>query len=166
VKPAVCHSDRPSVAKGQCRTCYDRDRSLVRYSSAGQATCHPNRKAATGGLCHGCYSRARGYVRPKRVNRSPARYDVAAGRRKTLARHGLTVAGYEELVAQQNGRCLLCRQPTVAFHVDHDHETGLVRGLLCQACNRGLGFFGDDPELLLAAADYVRHHRRRAARSA
>jgi Autographiviridae endonuclease VII len=70
---------------------------------------------------------------------------------------GFSLAGYEELLARQGGGCAICgrRQGKAALHVDHDHVTGEIRGLLCVGCNNALGQFHDDPELLYRAADYV-----------
>lgn len=74
--------------------------------------------------------------------------------------YGLTLATYDEMVGQQNGRCAICRHlPGVkGLAVDHDHGTGVVRALLCGNCNPGLGKFMDDPALLRAAASYLEHH--------
>jgi Recombination endonuclease VII len=70
---------------------------------------------------------------------------------------GITQADYEELLARQGGGCGICgRKPgKVSLHVDHDHATGEIRGLLCVGCNNALGQFRDDPGLLTLAADYV-----------
>jgi Recombination endonuclease VII len=61
------------------------------------------------------------------------------------------------MVEAQGSACLICRrQITVATaHVDHDHASGKVRGILCFACNGGMGQFGDDPEVLVRAARYL-----------
>jgi Recombination endonuclease VII len=66
-------------------------------------------------------------------------------------------AEYDELLARQGGGCGICgRAPgKISLHVDHDHETGEIRGLLCVGCNNALGQFHDDPHLLNLAADYV-----------
>lgn len=63
---------------------------------------------------------------------------------------------------QQNGRCAICNAPIDLAErhkrsacVDHDHATGQVRSLLCNHCNKGLGLFLDNPELLRNAADYL-----------
>jgi len=75
-----------------------------------------------------------------------------------LKRYGLSVEDYEKMAADQNGVCAICGQPErkkSALSVDHDHETGEVRGLLCDACNRGLGAFRDDPERLGRAIAYL-----------
>ena len=69
-------------------------------------------------------------------------------------RYGLTTDEYEEMREAQGGRCAICQQ-VKKLGIDHDHETGAVRKLLCTHCNQGLGRFMDDPELLLKAAAYL-----------
>jgi hypothetical protein len=77
----------------------------------------------------------------------------------TLRQHRLTVTDYDQMLAAQDGRCAICRNTTPLgrgrWHIDHDHVTGQVRGLLCNNCNLGIGYFGDDPEIIKAAARYV-----------
>lgn len=79
--------------------------------------------------------------------------------------YGITPEHYEQLLAEQGGCCAVCRgsDPYARHHnlfaVDHDHVTGKVRGLLCAKCNTGIGQLRDDPDLLVAAAAYVRLHR-------
>jgi len=70
---------------------------------------------------------------------------------------GITQADYQDLLAHQGGGCAICgKQPgKISLHVDDDHETGEVRGLLCVGCNNSLGQMHDEPRLLLRAADYV-----------
>ena len=74
----------------------------------------------------------------------------------------MTLEDYEALLAAQNGTCAICghdgpRRGT-RFHVDHDHESGAVRGLLCDTCNKGIGMFGDKRHLLLEAYWYLLRH--------
>ncbi len=72
------------------------------------------------------------------------------------SRYGITLEQYEQLFNLQGGRCAICdRETDHTLHVDHCHETGLVRGLLCGSCNRGLGMYGDNVQLLRKAADYL-----------
>jgi hypothetical protein len=61
---------------------------------------------------------------------------------------------------EQDDLCAICGEPQPE-HLDHDHETGGIRQLLCQRCNHGLGLFRDDPKLLHAAAYYVAFHTAR-----
>ena len=72
--------------------------------------------------------------------------------------YGLTGRQAEELRAR--GRCDICGgdQPGGRFgnwHIDHDHETGEVRGVLCAPCNTSLGLLGDDPARIRRAAEYL-----------
>lgn len=78
------------------------------------------------------------------------RYGRASGQRASAA----------ELRKSQQGRCAICGTPEAdvpggLLHLDHEHATSLVRGLLCTNCNTGLGQFKDDPSRLLAAVDYL-----------
>ena len=71
----------------------------------------------------------------------------------------LTVDEYNAILASQGGGCAICGITTSAsgklFPVDHNHKTGAVRGILCDPCNRGLGFFKDNPSLLIKASNYL-----------
>lgn len=79
--------------------------------------------------------------------------------------YGLTMQEYNALLEKQSGLCALCKsaETTVrktgskaALSVDHDHNTGKVRGLLCTPCNRGIGFLRDSIDLLEAAVVYLK----------
>lgn len=91
-------------------------------------------------------------------------------------RTGATREYYEAQVKAQGGVCAVCRKPESALarggkrprklSMDHDHVTGLPRGALCSACNTAIGKLGDDPELIEAAAEYVRRWRESQVRLA
>lgn len=70
-------------------------------------------------------------------------------------RYGLSEEEYADLLSEQSHACAICSERMDPACVDHDHETGEVRGLLCSPCNTGLGLFRDDPELLRAAIAYL-----------
>jgi len=78
---------------------------------------------------------------------------------KLRARYGITPAAFERAAIAQNHECSICHRRS-ELHVDHDHATGEVRGLLCEMCNGFLGAFRDDPDLLEAAARYLEAHGR------
>jgi hypothetical protein len=69
--------------------------------------------------------------------------------------YGLEPADFDELVKKQQNKCAICGALDPKFHVDHDHETGKVRGLLCDSCNRLLGHAHDRVETLTAAVRYL-----------
>lgn len=89
-------------------------------------------------------------------------YKARQNRKAMVARlkasHGLTVEQLEKMLADQGHACAICREPlalTGNRNVDHDHETGRIRGLLCRPCNTGLGNFRDDPEVVESAIAYL-----------
>ena len=82
-----------------------------------------------------------------------------------LAKYGITPDDYDAMLENQGGRCAICGQPETAlgYHgeikslaVDHCHDTGDVRGLLCQSCNMGIGLFDHNDELMQAAIKYLK----------
>ncbi len=80
---------------------------------------------------------------------------------RLLRVYGITRAAYEQLLSNQGGSCAICgiRSPgkdRTMWCVDHDHDTGDVRGLLCGQCNAGIGNLRDDPIIIERAAQYVR----------
>ena len=81
---------------------------------------------------------------------------------------GVDAQRYQEMLREQNGVCAICQQPerapdkasgkTKDLAIDHNHETGAIRALLCSNCNRALGLFNDDAVLLAKAQSYVLYH--------
>ena len=86
-----------------------------------------------------------------------------ADRKSYLKRkYGLTVQQYGTLLAAQGGGCAICGRkprPDISLHVDHDHGTGQLRGILCFRCNNALGDFDDDARLLQQALAYLLSHQ-------
>ena len=135
---------RPPRPRGQpkaCRDCGEVQEPEAFYRSARSADgrssyCKP---------CHG--------VRVK------ASKDKKGGSRDyhLRLRYGITAAEADAMREAQGGLCALCRERS-AEHVDHDHLTGKVRGMLCSCCNQGLGNFRDREDVMRAAIAYLQAH--------
>ncbi len=73
--------------------------------------------------------------------------------------YGVSMGRYKKIFNAQKGKCALCGKSQVActrrLHIDHNHKTGEIRGLLCHGCNTGLGSFNDDISLLKKAISYL-----------
>jgi len=77
---------------------------------------------------------------------------------KLIKLYGITLNAYEAMFEAQGGTCRICGNRSTnskRLHVDHNHATGRIRGLLCDICNRGIGMFKDNPDRLRNAADYL-----------
>lgn len=93
----------------------------------------------------------------------PGRTADRVRRSKLRSIYGLERSDYDAMLHAQSGACAICRQvpptdgppSTTVLHVDHDHATGAVRGLLCGRCNKALGLFDDSPLTLAVAIDYL-----------
>jgi hypothetical protein len=86
------------------------------------------------------------------MKRNPDRQRIYA-----IKKYGLDAEKYEVLLRKQANKCAICRngQGARRLHVDHDHQTGDVRGLLCHFCNTALGLLGDDTALMARAIKYL-----------
>ena len=154
-KPPECVEDGcsdPVKAKGLCKAHYQR---LLRYGHTKYqdrtsvpkpceiGTCDNHSYAK--GLCHAHYAK-----------------------QLKWSAFGVDATRYQEMLREQNGVCAICHEPerspdkasgkTRDLAIDHNHETGAVRQLLCSNCNRAIGLFRDDPALLDAAMAYLHKH--------
>ena len=109
------------------------------------------------GICKVCTNRRAKEWQAAHPERKSANY------RKWMLRkrYGITPEQFDDLLAAQDGCCACCGTDTAGgqygtFHVDHDHTTGKIRGLLCYPCNTGIGKLGDTLEGVERAASYMR----------
>lgn len=179
----TCHSDRAYAAKGMCQPCYEASRrgalknrpEMPLPPGTRMAECHPERKHSSKGLCASCYASAWMKMNPKAdsgnewLRNHPE--EAARHRRNNhlLHKHGTSLARYEELWTEQGGKCA---NPGCTFtapvkvadfrreglHVDHNHTTGAIRGLLCSGCNIALGQLGESTERMRGLIEYVQRY--------
>ena len=78
-----------------------------------------------------------------------------------LRKYGITIKERNRMITKQGGKCLICGRilNDKNTHIDHDHKTGKVRGVLCGFCNRGLGCFFDNSIFMRNAASYIEYHQ-------
>jgi len=105
-------------------------------------------RGGRGGYCKPCHN-AKGKATYERLYGSTRDYHLKQ-------RYGLTSADVEAMIEAQGGTCATC--PGKPEHVDHDHETDKVRGILCFNCNQALGNVRDSPEVLQNLIDYLAKH--------
>lgn len=113
--------------------------------------CHPRKPYYANGLCRKCWRQA---------NYEANRARVLSRNREARLRwkYGLTLAQYERLKQEANGRCCLCGRSGLRLVIDHCHISGRVRGLLCIRCNVALGWLGDNKQKLLRVVAYLTRH--------
>ena len=127
----------------------------------GQCLCGSNGTILARGLCSRCYTKQR------RKDGKGSKHTVSDHRSALLGRYGLTLDEYAAMFLAQNGVCAICGQSESrsnqygpnSLAVDHNHETGELRGLLCSRCNVALGLFKDDENLLLSALAYLTNRK-------
>jgi hypothetical protein len=130
-------SIRKSAISSFCRTCLPGRKPNQNCSKCGTVI-EPSRRHP--GKCRPCYL-------------ASAKYYQAQSYHHRL--YGISRVEFNDLFLSQEGKCRICQRKMNRPHTDHDHVSGRVRGLLCSTCNTGLGSFGDMPEVLRRAADYL-----------
>jgi len=135
--------------RGDCKSCF-RARAKARYPLVREANIARARKWREENL-------ERFQANQRRMRSTPeAKLRARAGHLKR--KFGMTVEQYDVMLAAQGGGCCICGRPPrddISLHVDHDHSTGMIRGILCFRCNNALADFQEDPALLIKAAGYV-----------
>jgi hypothetical protein len=108
-------------------------------------------------------SKMEDYFREYRVSGRAARAELT----RRIKSFGITIDEYIEMLREQEEVCAICKQPEEigvpgqkmrVLSLDHDHDTGKLRGLLCGTCNKALGGFRDDPAILESAMKYLARH--------
>lgn len=165
-----------SKSRGLCQTHYSRwwrhgtTEFRPRLNYGRIPSCHPKEKHQAHGLCKNCYQQHQRNVLGKIYKHDPeaARLYYLQNRDhlRELNRwqhikrtYNLTKNDFARLLAMQDNVCAICNNLLKKgnTHVDHNHNTNRVRGLLCGNCNRALGFLKDDPKATERAVEYLRN---------
>lgn len=125
----------------------------------GNCSKHPDRPADCRDMCASCYETWRRTNVPGVMDRHKERGRNRTPRQKRSAalkqRYGITAADYDNMFAEQGGVCKLCGTTAARLVVDHNHNTGAVRGLLCDNCNHFVGMLESTRIAVHAAQRYI-----------
>lgn len=138
---------------------------LIRFQNGNRDDCRISN------LCEGFYLKTK-YDHRTKEGKALYQKEYRSGRRDKFSdeerqrKFGISRKQYGDMLLAQNGKCAICAQPETATRngvvkalaVDHCHSGGHIRGLLCVACNTGIGKFKDDRDRLLAAIKYLDKH--------
>jgi hypothetical protein len=118
------------------------------------------RKDGLSSRCKPCENtRMRAYQTQWKLS-NPKKWKMHQDKARIKYRYGLLMDEYNELLLSQDGKCAVCDTEFIKSPcIDHSHSTGEVRGLLCDACNRGLGYFKENANRLRNAAQYVEKYK-------
>jgi hypothetical protein len=139
-----------------CSKCkVEKDTKLFHKSTKTSSRCQPSCKD-----CRNSLSKSDGYRSKHRLQAQQWRKNNPIKEREIYIKYKYKISpnSYQGLLIKQNGTCAICKQICTVnpnLSVDHCHLTKKVRGLLCDRCNKGLGFFKDNPDLLIEANKYL-----------
>ena len=95
----------------------------------------------------------------EKIKNYPSRSSETWKKRNLARRYNLSLEEYEEIVSLQKQKCLLCEIETEKLAVDHCHQTGKVRGLLCHNCNTSICLLKEDIKTLFKIIEYLQKHK-------
>lgn len=135
-----------------CPSC-KRNLGLEKFSK------HKNRYDGLQSQCRDCISKLHHdwYEKNKAEvkDASRTRWKSTRRGRHLLATYGIDEWQYAEMYVEQGAGCSICGKHKEILHVDHDHNTGKIRGLLCGNCNLAIGLLKHDPQIIIKASNYV-----------
>lgn len=139
----------------RCKSCGE-DKEITDFSL------HPASKDGRNPRCKACKNReASAYYQANQEEITRKRKSQGSAEKNweydLKRKFGITRERYEAILDEQGGVCAICKvaPTTKRLAVDHDHQTGEVRGLLCLSCNMGLGYFKDSKNRLVNAIHYL-----------
>lgn len=137
----------------ECSNCHiEKPISSYRFKKGGKYLKHS--------FCQPCEAAKQKARREAAKAKDYEAYHIKLQERELRLKYGLSLKDYYDMWDKQEGVCAICSENcSKNLAVDHDHQTGKVRGLLCQKCNRGLGLFNDKPELLGKAKKYLENYK-------
>jgi len=175
-----CSATKILLVKGLCRVCYNKAKAKSRYENNVEAMKEKSKAFTRNNPEKAKEIKLNSYHKHKEKRQAQvADYRIANRevlREKSRIKYqenkeyfkykrlewtyGLTPEEYDKMVADQDGCCAICKKKPDLLVVDHDHETGKVRQLLCSYCNSILGFIESrGPEVVLAARKYIEEHK-------
>lgn len=158
----TCHPNEPHYASGLCEHCYHiewRRLTKARRAENNRIWCQKHKKERRAISSRWSKNNMGKVLEMQRAWRRRNPDKVFNQRLKV--HYGITLKEYNALLEKQGGVCSICKSPPnllarqKRLHTDHCHDTKKIRGLLCDRCNRGIGFFDERPDLLKNASDYL-----------
>lgn len=161
--------DREICARGMCRPCYGKAYRAGKIQPAlfnpkvhSLSSVDAEARTAVCSICGPTWVKLKDKPRAHECMRGSKPKPLNPDRPKGMSgvdahkwdTYGLTPDGYAEMWLEQDGRCAIC-ETSCRLNIDHCHETGQVRALLCHRCNVALGWMNDSPHRLRVAAKYI-----------
>lgn len=158
MKLADCHPQKKHKARGMCASCYDKWLKVNNKDYKEKQLSNTTKWA----LKNPDKMKALVQKRKEKERSSPEIIQkIKTRNRKNFLKrkYGISLEKYDKMLADQNGSCKLCfrKQGERKLHIDHCHETGIVRGLLCHQCNWYLGTIEADFGIIERIKNYLRY---------